>query len=118
MKQGVSTSPCGVRSSAQRAEVPASRAVIEKLSGGALRGRGAGPVVAAIRRLYPREFAWLPPPYEYEREKMPIDILFGSPGLREAFDGDRCQTEEDVAELVVFDAAAWKSRCEGCRLYD
>ena len=41
-------------------------------------------ILAAVRRLYPRDFAWLPPPYEYEREKMPIDILFGSSRLREA----------------------------------
>jgi uncharacterized protein YbbC (DUF1343 family) len=31
-------------------------------------------------------FAWRQPPYEYEHEKMPIDILYGSPKLREAVD--------------------------------
>jgi uncharacterized protein YbbC (DUF1343 family) len=29
-------------------------------------------------------FAWREPPYEYEHEKMPIDILYGSDRLREA----------------------------------
>ncbi|HEX2447191.1 MAG TPA: DUF1343 domain-containing protein [Methyloceanibacter sp.] len=31
----------------------------------------------------PRQFQWRPPPYEYEHDKMPIDILAGSPTLRE-----------------------------------
>jgi uncharacterized protein YbbC (DUF1343 family) len=30
----------------------------------------------------PDRFAWRQPPYEYERDKMPIDILAGSPALR------------------------------------
>jgi uncharacterized protein YbbC (DUF1343 family) len=30
----------------------------------------------------PGRFTWRPPPYEYEHEKMPIDILAGSPALR------------------------------------
>ena len=34
-----------------------------------------------------REFAWRQPPYEYEHEKMPIDILAGSPALREQIEG-------------------------------
>jgi uncharacterized protein YbbC (DUF1343 family) len=40
-------------------------------------------LLAASHRLWPSDFAWLPPPYEYEREKMPIDILFGSSRLRQ-----------------------------------
>jgi uncharacterized protein YbbC (DUF1343 family) len=33
--------------------------------------------------MVPDEFAWRPPPYEYEHDKMPIDILAGSAALRE-----------------------------------
>ncbi|HPK72906.1 MAG TPA: DUF1343 domain-containing protein, partial [Vicinamibacterales bacterium] len=40
-------------------------------------------VLAAFRRAGPDRFAWRQPPYEYEHEKMPIDILAGSPALRE-----------------------------------
>jgi hypothetical protein len=29
--------------------------------------------------LYPEQFAWKQPPYEYEREKLPIEILLGGP---------------------------------------
>jgi uncharacterized protein YbbC (DUF1343 family) len=33
--------------------------------------------IAAIRNLWPNDFAWKQPPYEYETEKLPIDILAG-----------------------------------------
>ena len=37
----------------------------------------------------PAKFAWREPPYEYEHEKMPIDILYGSTRLREAVESGR-----------------------------
>jgi uncharacterized protein YbbC (DUF1343 family) len=40
-------------------------------------------VMAAFQRANPVRFAWRQPPYEYEHDKMPIDILAGSPALRE-----------------------------------
>jgi uncharacterized protein YbbC (DUF1343 family) len=39
--------------------------------------------IAAIRELWPDRFAWKEPPYEYETEKLPIDILAGGPRWRE-----------------------------------
>ncbi|MEQ1730818.1 MAG: DUF1343 domain-containing protein, partial [Vicinamibacterales bacterium] len=33
--------------------------------------------------LWPAESAWRQPPYEYEAEKMPIDILCGTSAVRE-----------------------------------
>ena len=36
-------------------------------------------IIRAIRKLYPESFAWKQPPYEYEREKLPIQILLGAP---------------------------------------
>jgi uncharacterized protein YbbC (DUF1343 family) len=43
-------------------------------------------LIEAIRAESPRAFAWRQPPYEYEHDKEPIDILAGSPALREAID--------------------------------
>jgi uncharacterized protein YbbC (DUF1343 family) len=55
-------------------------------------------LIDAIRAEDPGAFAWRLPPYEYEHDKQPIDILAGSPALREAIDaGER-------AEAI---AAAW-----------
>lgn len=39
-------------------------------------------ILKAIHALYPKQFAWKQPPYEYETEKMPIDILAGTDRLR------------------------------------
>jgi len=39
--------------------------------------------IAAARELYPRDFAWREPPYEYETQKLPIDILAGGTAWRE-----------------------------------
>lgn len=43
-------------------------------------------LIDAFRAADPSAFAWRPPPYEYEYEKPPIDILFGSRRLRDALD--------------------------------
>jgi uncharacterized protein YbbC (DUF1343 family) len=39
-------------------------------------------LMAAFRAASPEQFAWKPPPYEYEYDKMPIDCLAGSAVLR------------------------------------
>jgi uncharacterized protein YbbC (DUF1343 family) len=43
-------------------------------------------IIKVIKELYPDHFRWREPPYEYEFEKLPIDILAGSNHLREALD--------------------------------
>jgi len=40
-------------------------------------------LLAAFRAADASQFAWRPPPYEYEHDKLPIDILAGSSELRE-----------------------------------
>jgi len=40
-------------------------------------------IVKAVHDLYPKHFLWKQPPYEYETEKMPIDILAGTKRLRQ-----------------------------------
>jgi len=40
-------------------------------------------LLAAFRASDPDRFRWRDPPYEYEHDKLPIDILAGSTGLRE-----------------------------------
>jgi uncharacterized protein YbbC (DUF1343 family) len=44
-------------------------------------------LLAAFRAADPDRFKWRDPPYEYEAEKMPIDILAGSSALREQIEG-------------------------------
>jgi len=50
--------------------------------------RAAVELIDEFHRQDPARFAWREPPYEYEHDKMPIDILYGSDGLRQAIAGD------------------------------
>ncbi|MDY6954851.1 MAG: DUF1343 domain-containing protein [Thermodesulfobacteriota bacterium] len=41
-------------------------------------------ILQAVVSLYPDQFQWKRPPYEYELEKMPFDMITGDPGIRQA----------------------------------
>jgi uncharacterized protein YbbC (DUF1343 family) len=56
-------------------------------------------LIGMFRRFDPANFAWRQPPYEYEHDKLPIEILAGSPQLRE-------QVESDLAPAAI--AASWQ----------
>ena len=58
-------------------------------------------MTAALRAAGPDQFAWRLPPYEYEREKLPFDILAGSSGLRE-----RIERGDAAPEI----ARSWEER--------
>jgi uncharacterized protein YbbC (DUF1343 family) len=65
--------------------------------------RASVELVAEFRRQNPAKFAWREPPYEYEHERMPIDLLSGSIRLRATVDAG-----EDVGPLV----ASWQPEAE------
>jgi uncharacterized protein YbbC (DUF1343 family) len=60
----------------------------------------------AIRNLYPDYDLWRDFPYEYELGKLAIDVINGSPILREWVD-DRVATPADLDALTLPDEAAW-----------
>lgn len=72
-------------------------------------------ILAAARRLAPDDFAWNPPPYEYETEKMPIDILCGGPALRASI--DRGADAAALDSLAQVDVAAWWKDVDAALLY-
>lgn len=41
-------------------------------------------LLEAFLQLYPNDFAWKQPPYEYEYHKLPIDLILGDRAVREA----------------------------------
>ncbi len=51
-------------------------------------------IVQDIISLYPGHFSWREPPYEYEREKMPVDLIIGDKNLREGI-----EQQKDINEL-------------------
>ncbi len=50
-------------------------------------------ILHAVIGLYPEHFAWNPPPYEYEYEKLPFDILVGNDWLRGMLEEQRPLSE-------------------------
>jgi uncharacterized protein YbbC (DUF1343 family) len=57
-------------------------------------------LIQMFRAFDPQNFAWRQPPYEYEHEKLPIDILAGSDTLRR-------QIESDLPPQAI--AESWRS---------
>jgi uncharacterized protein YbbC (DUF1343 family) len=57
--------------------------------------RAAVELLAEIKRRNPAAFGWREPPYEYEHDQWPIDILYGSDRLRHSID-----REEDLEPLI------------------
>jgi uncharacterized protein YbbC (DUF1343 family) len=49
-------------------------------------------IIDEMRAADPASFAWKPPPYEYEHDKQPIDVIAGAKWFREAIDaGERAE---------------------------
>jgi uncharacterized protein YbbC (DUF1343 family) len=77
--------------------------------------RVAVELIAEFRRQNPARFAWRQPPYEYEQDKWPIDILYGSDALRKAV-----EQGDDLASLLAewtTDEAAFRRLRQGYLLY-
>ena len=73
-------------------------------------------LIEAIRAQGPSTFAWREPPYEYEHDKQPIDILAGSPALREAIDsGARA---EEIAATWPASHREFLAARAACLLYE
>ena len=70
----------------------------------------------AIRALYPEYDLWRDFPYEYEPGKLPIDVINGSPLLREWVD-DSSATPDDLDALAVPDEQAWEEARRAFLLY-
>ena len=71
-------------------------------------------ILYAVKASNPDEFAWLPPPYEYEYIKPPIDILSGSTKLRTAIDNLDAKLMEECWQV---DSEAWLSSTRSFQLY-
>jgi uncharacterized protein YbbC (DUF1343 family) len=78
--------------------------------------RTAIAIIATVARLWPQHFQWLPPPYEYETQKPPIDIISGSSRLREAIDSGACGSDNELEALSAA-PADWPAAIAACRLY-
>jgi uncharacterized protein YbbC (DUF1343 family) len=69
-------------------------------------------LLSVVQDLWPDDFRWLDPPYEYETEISPIDIISGSDRLRTAL------TRDTVASLCEVDGEGWRNKVRPALLYD
>jgi len=70
----------------------------------------------AIRRLYPDYPLWRDFPYEYEFERLAIDVINGGPALREWVD-DAAARPGDLDTLAARDEARWRDETARFLLY-
>ena len=72
-------------------------------------------LIAVARRLAPRTFRWRRPPYEFERRRLPIDILLGTDRVRRAI--ERGQPLGAIERSWQDDLARWRRRRAAALLY-
>ena len=72
-------------------------------------------LIQMFRRMDPQQFAWRQPPYEYEHEKLPIDILAGSATLRQQIESD--MRPQDIAARWREDEEAFRRLRQPYLLY-
>jgi uncharacterized protein YbbC (DUF1343 family) len=70
----------------------------------------------ALRRLRPDYPLWADFPYEYEFDRLAIDLINGSELLRRWVD-DAAATPEDLDELAMADEVAWQAQRQSALLY-
>jgi len=69
----------------------------------------------AIRGVHPKEFAWSEPPYEYELERVPIDLIFGTDHVRLSIDEQK--RPEEIAEAWAGPLQTYRERITPHLLY-
>ncbi len=70
----------------------------------------------AIRRLYPDYDLWRDFPYEYEFDRLAIDVINGGPALREWVDNP-ASSPADLEALASADEATWREASRPFLLY-
>jgi uncharacterized protein YbbC (DUF1343 family) len=70
----------------------------------------------ALRTLRPDYDLWRDFPYEYERERLAIDVMNGSESLREWVDDSNAEPD-DLDALTEPDEAAWREEREAVMMY-
>ena len=74
-------------------------------------------ILRIVRELHPALPLWRNPPYEYELDRLPIDVIAGGPALRRWVDGaDGASWDAWDAKLQA-DERAWERLTEPFRRY-
>jgi uncharacterized protein YbbC (DUF1343 family) len=73
-------------------------------------------VITSIKALYPDSFAWRQPPYEYEYERLPIEILCGGRKVPDLI--ERGASPAEIRESWREDVASFRKRRASYLLYE
>jgi len=66
-------------------------------------------LLAAVLKIHRDEFEWKDPPYEYEYERIPIDLILGDIALRRALEeGSDISDERKKWEVELQDYSEWR----------
>ncbi|HUG71011.1 MAG TPA: DUF1343 domain-containing protein [Pirellulaceae bacterium] len=71
-------------------------------------------LLAVVQQHWPQRFEWLDPPYEYETELRPIDIISGSENLRTSLEREDQSLLESISSCPL---ASWQERVSAVVLY-
>lgn len=64
-------------------------------------------IIQEVMQAWPDQFSWLPPPYEYEFERLPIDIITGDEAIRKGLEDGKdldemeASWQEELEEFLV-----------------
>lgn len=73
-------------------------------------------LLKSVRRVQPELLKWRDPPYEYEYEKLPFDLVTGDTSLREWVDNPS-STQQDLENLLLPHEKSWTEERKPFLLY-
>ncbi len=73
-------------------------------------------ILWAVKRVHPKALDWREPPYEYEKERMPIDLIYGTDQVRLGLQAG--MQPREIAQDWESGVAAFKERVRPFLLYE
>ena len=72
-------------------------------------------IIKTIHELYPEKFKFINPPYEFETEKLPFDILCGTPEIRRMIEGG--SKIDEIKDFIDGNAREYQAKLQKYLLY-
>ena len=72
-------------------------------------------IIKTIHELYPEKFKFINPPYEFETEKLPFDILCGTPEIRRMIEGG--SKIDEIKDFIDGNARECQAKLQKYLLY-
>jgi len=73
-------------------------------------------LLQAVIAVHPEAFQWKSPPYEYEFEKLPFDLISGDPSVRKAV--EELEPLDDLEQMWAEELKHFKEICKPYLLYE